>query len=65
MYLIANFSKIVCAFLEMYERYVHGQTDFYKVDAYLNLLLVPEIFVIPNFVKIIRAVLEIYVSCVY
>ena len=38
------------------------QTDnliFYKVETYLDRLLVLEIYVIPNFVKIFRAVLEI------
>ena len=39
-----------------------GKTDnpiFYKVETYLDCLLVPEIYVIPNFVEIVRAVLEI------
>ena len=38
---------------------------FYKVETYLNRLLVPEMYVIPNFVKIVRVVLEIYESCVH
>ena len=44
------------------------QTDkliFYKVETYLDRLLVPKIHVIPNFVKFIRAVLKIYESCVH
>ena len=47
-------------------RCVHGQTDrqtdspiFYKVETYLDHLLMLEIYVIPNFVKIVKAVLEI------
>ena len=32
---------------------------FYKVQTYLDRLLVIEIYIIPNFVKIVRAVLEI------
>ena len=42
------------------------QTDnpiFYKVEIYLNRLLVSEMRIMPNFVKIVRAVLDIYVSC--
>ena len=42
-----------------------GNPIFYKVETYLDHLLVPEIYIIPNFVKIVRAVLEIYVSCVH
>ena len=47
---------------------VHGQTyrqlGFYKVEIYLDRLLVPEIYVIPNFVKIVRVFFEIYDRCV-
>ena len=42
------------------------QTDksmVYKVDIFLDGLLVSEIYVIPNFMKIVRTVLEIYDSC--
>ena len=56
--------------LEIYEICVQGQNDrqtdnsiFYKVETYLDRLLVPKINIIPNFVKIVRAVLEIYESC--
>ena len=45
-----------------------SQTDnpiFYKVETYLDRLFVLEIYIIPNFVKIVRAVLEIYESCVH
>ena len=52
----------------MYESYVHGQTDnpiFYKVETYLDRLLLPDMYIIPNFVKIVRTVLEIYESCVH
>ena len=38
---------------------------FYKVETYIDRLLVLEIYVIPNFVKIVRTVLEIYEICVY
>ena len=38
---------------------------FYKVETYLESLLLHEIYIIPNFVKIVRAVLEIYESCVH
>ena len=38
---------------------------FYKVKTYLDCLLVPEIYVIPNFVKIVGVVLEIYESSVH
>ena len=44
------------------------QTDnpiFYKVESYLDRLLVPEIYIIPNFAKIVRAVLEIYENCAH
>ena len=44
------------------------QTDnpiFYKVETYLDRLLVPEIYIIPNFVKIVRAVLEIVNIYIY
>ena len=46
----------------------YRQTDnpiFYKIETYLDRLLVPEIYILPNFVKIVRAVLEIYESCVH
>ena len=33
---------------------------FYKVETYLDRFLVPEMYEIPNFVKIVWAVLEIY-----
>ena len=42
------------------------QTDnsiFYKVETYLDCLLVPNVYVIPNFVKICWAVLGNYQSC--
>ena len=45
----------------IFESCVHGQTDnriFYKIETYLGRLLLPEIYVIPNFVKIVRTVLE-------
>ena len=58
--------------LEIFETCVQGQNDrqtdypiFYKVETYLDRLLEPEIYIIPNFVKIVRAVLEIYDSCVH
>ena len=58
--------------LEIYEICVQGQNErqtdnsiFYKVETYLDRLLVLEIYIIPNFVKIILAVLEIYLSCVH
>ena len=38
---------------------------FYKGETYLDCLLVLEIFVTPNFVKLVTAVLEIYESCVH
>ena len=44
------------------------QTDnpiFHKVETYLDRFLVPEMYVTSNFVKIVRAVLEIYESCVH
>ena len=52
--------------LETYEICVHGQSgnpNFYKVEIYLDWLFIPEIYKIPNFVKIVRAVLEIYENC--
>ena len=71
MHIIPNFVKIVSVILEIYEICVQGQNDrqtdnpiFYKVETYLDRLLVPEIYNIPNFVKIVRAVLEIYLSYV-
>ena len=52
--------------LEIYEIYVHGQNDkqtenptFYNVQTYLDRLHVLEMYVIPNFVKIVGTVLEI------
>ena len=42
-----------------------GNPIFYKVETYLDRLLVLEIHIIPNFVKIVRAVLEIYENCVH
>ena len=58
--------KIVRVVLEIYENCVHGQNDrqtdnqiFNMVGTYLFRILVPEIYIIPNFVKIVRAVLEI------
>ena len=42
-----------------------GNPIFYKVETYLDHLLVPEIYVIPNFAKIVRKFLEIYESCVH
>ena len=50
------------------DRQTVSETDnpiFYKVETYLDRLLVPEIYILPNFVKIVRAVLEINVSCVH
>ena len=44
------------------------QTDnpiFYKVETYLDCLLMPEIYVIPNFVEVVRAALDIYESIVH
>ena len=38
---------------------------FYEVETYLDRLLVSEIYVISNFVKVVRAVLDIYESCVH
>ena len=43
------------------------QTDnpnFYKVETYLNRLFVPKIYILPNVVKIVRVVLEIYVNSI-
>ena len=52
--------------LEIFEICVHEQNDrqtdnpiFYKVETYLDRFIVPEIYKLPNFVKIVRAVLEI------
>ena len=39
--------------------------NFYKVEIYLDVLLVPGMYVILNFVKIVRAFLEICESCVH
>ena len=57
--------KIVRAVLEIYEVCVQGQNDrqtdnpiFYKVETYLDRLLVPEINVILNFLTIVGTVLE-------
>ena len=47
--------------------FMDRQTDntiFYKVETYLDRLPVAEISIIPNFVKIVRAVLKIYEICV-
>ena len=44
----------------IYESSVDEETDnpiFYKVETYLDCLLVPEIYAIPKFVKIVRAVI--------
>ena len=38
---------------------------FYKTATYLDRLLVPELYLILNFMKIVKAVHEIYVSCVH
>ena len=38
---------------------------FYKVEVYLDRLIVPELLKIPNSVKIVIAVLEIYESNVH
>ena len=35
------------------------------VETYLDCFLAPEIYIIPNFMKIVRVVLEIYESCVH
>ena len=72
MYAVRNFMEIVTAFLEIYMSCVHGQTDrptdnpiFYKVETYLDRLLLQERKIIPNFVKIFRAVLDTYERCVH
>ena len=64
--------KIVRAVLEIYASCIHGQTDkqagspiFYKVETYLDRLLMLEKHIIPNLVKILIAVLEIYESCIH
>ena len=51
--------------LETYEICVQGLNDrqtanpiFYNVETYLDRLLLLETYIIPNFVKIVRAVLE-------
>ena len=36
---------------------------FYKTETYLDGLLVPEIYILPNFMKIVRAILKIYDIC--
>ena len=41
-----------------------GNPIFYKVKTYLDRLLVHGIYVIPNFVKVARAVLDIFEKCV-
>ena len=65
------FVKIVSVVLGIYEICVQGQNDrqtdnpiFYKVETYLDRLLVLEIHIIPNFVKIVSVVLEIHEICV-
>ena len=66
IYVMPNFVKIIRAVLEIYESCFHGQTDnsiFYKVETYVDRLLMPKIYAIPNFVKIIKAVLEVNESC--
>ena len=50
-------------FRELFSR--TGNPIFYKVETYLDLLFVHEIYVMLNFVKIVWAVLEIYDSCVH
>ena len=68
IYKISNCVKIIKTVLEIYETYVHRQTDnldFYMVEIYLDRLLVPEMYIVPNFAKIVRAVLEIYRNCVH
>ena len=40
-----------------------NNTIIYKVETYLDCLLVPKIYAIPNFMKIVRAVLKIHESC--
>ena len=52
--------------LKSYEICVQGQNDrerehnfFYKVETYLDRFLILKIYIIPNFVKIVIAVLEI------
>ena len=47
---------------------IDSQTDnliFNKVETYLDHLLWFKIYVIPNFLKVVRAVLDIYESCVH
>ena len=68
MYVIPNFVKIVRMILKnvnqsLFKRvkFTDRQTDnliLYKVETYLDCLLVPEMYAIPNFMKIIKAVLE-------
>ena len=44
----------------------YRQTDnpiFYKIETYLDRFLVPEKYKLPNFVKIVQVVLEIYEIC--
>ena len=57
--------KIVRAVLDVCDSCVHGQIDrqtdnpiFCHVETCLDRLLVTEIHIIPNFVKIVRAVVE-------
>ena len=47
------------------ERRTDRQPYFFKDETYLDRLLVPEIYVMPNFVIVVRAVLYIYESCVH
>ena len=72
MYIIPNFVKIDRAVLEIYKSCVHAQTDiqtdspiFYKVETYLDHLLMSKIYINPNFVKIISAVLKVYENFVH
>ena len=47
--------------MSIYESCVHGQTenpDFCYFETNLDRLLGPEIYIIPNFLKIVRSVLE-------
>ena len=56
---------------DIYEICVQGQNDrqtenpiFYKVETFLDRLFEVKIYIIPNFLKIVRAVLEIVNICI-
>ena len=51
--------------VQIYESFAHGQTDtafYYKIQTYLDHIVVSEIYVIPNFEKIFRTVLDSFES---